>query len=268
MDGGQLVEGQVLWLNNTTDGEGGAVFARDARAYPYFADYQSNQALRGGALYIQGTPDWFFQRTSFEENNAMDGGAIYIETGESVKVCRTTFLLNSAQSGGALWASRIGTLSLASSVWTQNRADEGASVYTEDIESLDLSQLTMTENSDVGLSNIEVKGIAPWSIHNSILWRNGTELSFEEAPSLISNLVDESVGAEGTNLSGDPSFVAPYSSAPETWDLAVRADSQVIDAGDDSLIRNDFCNQDVNAQPRVQGAAVDMGAYEFVVDSV
>ena len=82
-------------------------------------------------------------------------------------------------------------------------------------------------------------------------------------PSLLSNLLDESVGAEGTNLSGNPSFVAPYSSAPETWDLAVRADSQVIDAGDDSLIRNDFCNQDVNAQPRVQGAAVDMGAYEF-----
>ena len=23
LDGGQLVEGQVLWLNNTTDGEGG-----------------------------------------------------------------------------------------------------------------------------------------------------------------------------------------------------------------------------------------------------
>ena len=121
----------------------------------------------------------------------------------------------------------------------------------------------MTENSEVGMTNIEVRGLAPWSIHNSILWRNGIELTFEETPSLLSNLLDESVGVGGTNLSGNPSFVAPYSSAPETWDLGVRANSQVIDAGDDSLIRNDFCNQDANAQPRVQGAAVDMGAYEF-----
>ena len=36
---------------------------------------------------------------------------------------------------------------------------------------------------------------------------------------------------------------------------------------DDSLIRNDFCNQDVNAQPRVQGAA-DMGAMSLLPVSV
>ncbi len=263
LDGGQLVEGNVAWLDNTAEGDGGAIFARDARAYPYFAEYRNNRAQRGGSVYIQNSPDWFFQRTLFEDNSAVEGGAVYVESGESVKVCRTIFLGNDAQIGGAVKADRVETLSIASSVFTHNRANAGASLYTQDIESLGLSQLTLTENSEVDQSNIEVLGLSPWGMSNSILWRNGVEYTADQVPDLRSNLVDESVGASGTNLSGSPSFVAPYSSAPETWDLGVKADSLVIDAGDDSLIRNDFCNQDVNAQPRIQGEAVDIGAYEF-----
>ena len=263
LDGGQLVEGRVEWLENSTAGFGGALFASSARAYPYFATYVGNSALRGGAVYIQNTLDWFFQRTDFQDNDATLGGAIYAEAGEEVKVCRTKILGNRATRGGALYLERVSEVSVASTVFTHNQASEGASLYTQDIGVLDLSQLTLFENSDAGFANVVVKGVQAWTIHNSVLWRNGTELESDILPALEYNLLDDSLGTQGTNLSEDPRFLAPYSEAPESWDLGVRADSALIDAGNDALIRTDFCNQDVDAGTRSVGGAVDIGAYEY-----
>ena len=159
---------------------------------------------------------------------------------------------------------RIDMLAIASSVFTHNTADEGASVYTQNTDELDLTQLTMTENGDVGKSNIHVNGSSPWHVYNSILWRNGIAFSGDTSPALEYNLLESVTGLSDTNLSGDPRFQAPFSQAPETWDLSVQSDSVVIDAGSDDLIRSDFCNQDVTAGPRSLGNAVDIGAYEFV----
>ena len=263
LDGGQLVEGQVLWQDNLSDGDGGALFARQARAYPYFADYRDNRALRGGAIYIQNTFDWFLQRTHFQGNSATAGGAVYAEAGEGLKVCRTFWVGNNATQGGGLYVDRVSKFSVASAVFTHNQAEIGASLYTKDISDMGLSHLTLTENGDVGLSNIAVFGADPWSIHNSILWRNGIEFEADVAPQLEYNLLDSTVNLDGSNVSGEPGFLAPFSSAPESWDLSVRSDSLVIDAGADGLTRQDFCNQDVNAGPRRVGEAVDIGAYEY-----
>jgi uncharacterized repeat protein (TIGR01451 family) len=56
-------------------------------------------------------------------------------------------------------------------------------------------------------------------------------------------------------LTDDPRFVSPA-----TGDYGLRADSPAIDAGDSSAIA---AVTDLDGNPRILGAAVDLGAYEF-----
>ncbi len=66
----------------------------------------------------------------------------------------------------------------------------------------------------------------------------------------------DTIEVRSANQSGDPRFVNA-----SAGDLHLRAGSSAIDAGDDPQGRS--LPADADGHPRVQGAAIDLGAYEF-----
>ena len=265
MKDGQLIESRVRWANNHSAGGGGAVFAKNSRAYPYFAEYVSNTTEgNGGALYLQESPEWSIQRAHFENNQAMDGGALYVDAGDDIKVCRTFFIRNIGQGGGgAMSVSRTRSVRVASSVFTGNQASRGASLVGDSISSGSVTNVTMNQNVSAEEPNLVLTGPDRWTFENSILWQNGIVYEADVEPVFRTNIVDATFNGGEGNLSEDPRLRSTIDQNADTWDLSLRSDSPAIDAGDSSLIEADFCNQDVDAEARVVGASVDIGAYEF-----
>src|SRR5690606_18471097 len=69
----------------------------------------------------------------------------------------------------------------------------------------------------------------------------------------------------GGNIDADPLFVNPVdpASAPTTTgDLRLRPSSPAVDAGDNDALLPGLTT-DLDGNPRIQGSAVDMGAYEY-----
>ncbi|MDR1288249.1 MAG: hypothetical protein LBK08_11625, partial [Treponema sp.] len=116
-------------------------------------------------------------------------------------------------------------------------------------------------------------------IRNSIIWGNGTSHVYNDdsTPSYAYSLV-EGLNPSGTgNLNGnsagnDPLFADPRlpASAPSTaGDYRLQGDSPAINKGSNSFYAAGLTpnlsgiTTDRDGNPRFNGAAVDMGAYEW-----
>ncbi len=111
------------------------------------------------------------------------------------------------------------------------------------------------------------------TIRNSIIWGNGDEYDYDDAmesQSIIeSSLVGKPnpQGPDGIDLakvSPATLFVSPkdFSEAPtEAGDYRLKPGSPAIDKGNDEFVKGIETDRDGN--PRIVGAAVDLGAYEY-----
>lgn len=121
--------------------------------------------------------------------------------------------------------------------------ESGVRGWARDGGKVAITNLTATANASVGLQASGASG-ADMSVSNTILFENGTDALFESV-------------AESHNLIGeDPRFLDP-----ETGDFRLALGSPAIDAGDNVPVGG-LGPLDLDLQPRVQGLAVDVGAYE------
>lgn len=112
------------------------------------------------------------------------------------------------------------------------------------------------------------------SMRNSLFWGNTGEgslgsISIESGSLTIANSLVQGCGASGVawdtscgddsggNLDAEPMFVNL-----SQGDYRLRAGSPAIDAGDDSAFPSSVV-EDLSGSPRIFGASVDMGAYEY-----
>ncbi|MEM6297390.1 MAG: T9SS type A sorting domain-containing protein, partial [Bacteroidota bacterium] len=261
------------------------------------ADFSTsdNPLSRGGAWYNEasnGTSSPTIQNVIFRANAADVSGGMYnfiIGSGvASPEITNTQFVRNTARVGGAIY--NLGTNGTASPVLTNNlfvgnyASFKGAAVRnwvhsSGGTASPEIINCTFVGNyADEGAAIHSVaqgSGVSVSLIRNSIFWNNASPsgITFHNennaAPDIAYSLVQEanasainSGTAAGTNVGAnmvyatDPLFV---DEAAEDFRLA--ATSSVIDAG---VAGFNTSTRDLGGATRVDGAAIDFGAYESV----
>jgi hypothetical protein len=200
----------------------------------------------------------------------------------------------SGAAGGGIWHQES-TPVLINVTMSGKQAIYGGGMYNYSSSPV-LTNVTISGNraNSVG-GGMENYDSSP-SIRNSVIWGNGPDNvyddSFSGAPtpsytySLVEGLNPSGMGnLNGTNSANDPLFVSPaaYTAAPTTaGDYHLQAGSPAINKGSDGLYPanvndaifpsglsgvakaaiNAALGKDPDGNTRMQGTAIDMGAYE------
>lgn len=195
-----------------------------------------NQASRGGGLCVQFTTATI-TNSIISHNSASYGGGLYSDTGTLILYNSVVTRNMSPKQQGAGITVGGGLLRSTNSTICYNES-EGIAVFVGVLELV---------NSIVAANE---GGVIGYLISSKSLFRNNVIHNTYN----FSGLPDPS-GTNG-NINLDPRFVnPPYN------DFHILTDSPCIDTGDDSVVAAG--QTDLDGQPRIQGAHVDMGAYEF-----
>ncbi len=318
--GMRSIRGHVLrdceFVNNKSSHGGGLAPLRDIKVYD--SNFMNNMASgAGGGVRVDSSGgSILFQDCLFQMNSAHRyGGGRFARA----RLLRCVFIENEAESIGGLSLNSVdGFSQLISCIVMSNSATNGdvGGVQLMGQGILLVSESLIVGNSSTGRgggiqssgSNTRVvnstivgnyapelggiDGASPVTIENSILWGNTDDISSPERAQLggafhnVSNSVIEGLSDffGSGNIGGDPMFLDSLGpdSIPNTGDEDYRlsADSPAIDAGDDSLVANDWLDLDEDgdtAEPVpfdldgnarfIDGgsglATVDIGAYEW-----
>lgn len=202
---------------------------------------------------------------TFEGNSAVQGGAIWFDRGNLV-VLNTTFRANTSESdGGAIDNEGDGELTVINSVFEANRTSGvGGAIWPGGT----IVNCTFFDNTAVTAGAL-VRG----DVVNSIFWLNnqsGAGLPTGDAQ-LRFSMVDFVFEGEGIVIADSPGFdddnMPHLSARSECRDSgsteALPADLWDLDADGDT---EEPLPVDLSGSRRVAGTAVDLGAYEFVLD--
>jgi hypothetical protein len=240
----------------------------------------------GGGLF---NPDGKVQlvNCTLRGNTAVWGGAL-MNLGPSVTLVNCHLVGNRAlMLAGGLY-NYEGTATLANCRVVGNTADYaevagGAALYNLD-GGLTLGDCTVADNrSPNGMAIASFQWGAPAAlavqVANSILFNGGNEIWSNIRAAVEVTYSDVQGGWTGAgNLSADPQFIQRGTRSIEgEWidgDYRLKASSPAIDAGSDAALSADNLDMDADGdtaellpfdldnEPRIEGAKVDMGAYE------
>ncbi len=218
--------------------------------------FTGNKASAGGGMYNIGSNPTIIN-VSFSDNHALDGGGLY-NYSSSPNITNVVFFGNQAsQSGGAILNSQSSTLVLTNATISGNQAQYGG-----------------------GLFNAEFSYPI---IRNSIFWGNSATIGPENlilgssTPTYSYSLVQGcspsglwdtlKCGTDGGNnrTDADPLFVTPVSavSAPTTsGDYRLQKNSPALNVGNNAF---NTTVTDLDTNPRIANAIIDLGAYEYQV---
>ena len=242
---------------NRTDGHGGAI---DAGIFSYLAGVvdnviTDNSAEYGGALYLDAYVSGTLDGNTIARNSAeTDGGGVYLGGAGVACILRNNSISHNTAGrwGGGLYIGGTNP-SLTNNTIFQNSASEGGGVYLRNRAWAMLTNDTIADNIGGGLYQSDYYAVMP-ELTNCILWGNGDyDLGGAPVDVTYSDIGVGFVEAEG-NISADPMFVGG-------GDYHLQSGSPCIDAGDSSA--PDLLATDKDGNPRIVGAAVDMGAYEW-----
>jgi hypothetical protein len=234
--------------NNRSKAAGGAIFSNGINGKCNVeyrqCEWRGNVATTyGGALYniarVSGENSPLFYNCLFTENQAFTGGVMYFlasDTGTSVpKIVHCTFTANRANYGVAVYAN----------------AGDGTAVGNCSPQISNSILYGNTAFLGHGRSFRNVNGRI--QIQNSLI---------EEADATIANSGTSSVAGYGTLTVGNGMLYNQNPKWLSTTDLLLLPESPLIDRGTSAVLTG-LSAMDLEGQPRIQGNAPDMGAYEF-----
>ncbi|MEL6499177.1 MAG: choice-of-anchor Q domain-containing protein [Planctomycetota bacterium] len=256
------------FVRNLCPGSGGALRYSNADGTVIDSRFVENEASQAGALLAAGTCDVEVYNCVFTENSALAdgdgnfrGGAIAANGGgaseASITIFNSLFDGNIASGAGAIDANTASNIDVINSTFINNVSDEfGSAIW-------------------------KTSGTADARVFNSVFSDNvpsddqirlNSSAGIEEASF---NLINGGFVAPGTNnIQADPMFVDA-----SNGDYSLQPDSPAIDAGSSSLYLSPTLS-DLAGNPRAQddpdtadvgeaiiGAVIDMGAFEFTVES-
>ena len=245
------------------------------------ATIESNIAnSRGGGIYIGSSSNPFINNAIISNNNSGSaGGGIYSESSNPT----LTNLVVSGNStnidGGGIFLSTgpsavLNNLLISGNTTNSNSGTEGGGLHLFDSD-ITLTNLTIVGNFSA-LGGGVVNNFGTVSIHNSIIWGNDDSSSVDSNASSYANFnawtsiqfstVEIIAGSQngGNNSGADPLFMSPINvaNAPTTaGDFQLQSSSPAIDAGSSALYTSSI-NNDLAGNARINGSAIDMGAYE------
>lgn len=254
-----------------SSGMGGGIFAQagsitssdstlsgnSAIGAPYvagFGNFSSDQGF-GGAVFSVGSLT--ITGTTLFDNTATSGGAIanmaFGATPELIQITNSTISGNTASSlGGAIW-SMAGGLNISNSSVTRNHAEYGAAgIMAQHWMTQDISQHPLQLHSTIIADNHAIYGMADIETVVAGVTIQGSN-----------NFIDETnLPAPGDTLAGDPMLSPLADNGGPTWTHSPLPASPLIDAGNNVEVVE--FDQRGPGFPRAIGAAVDIGAIEFV----
>ena len=240
-------------------------------------------ACGGGIYVIDGSPQ--FNNLAVRGNLAgKDGGGIaLLENSANVVLLNTSIQGNRAAFNGGGLYQKDSSFSATNAVFSGNRSyDTGGAIYSYVATTpITLTNTTISGNRARFNGGAVANRVGTILLENSIIWNNisnnaptiynnnGGTISAQS--SLLENAYatgswDSSWGTDaGNNLDIDPLFISPIdvtATPTHTGDLRLDLLSPAADAGDSTL---NGTVTDIDKQPRVQGASIDLGAYESTI---
>ena len=229
----------------------------------------------GGGIYVLvGAPVRFANLTVDDNFAARFGGGLYYGGGrDSASLTCAVVAGNKAEEGGGIFGSK-GRMSLTNVLVAGNESTSGYGAIAGSGCSATLTNVTVAGNRGDGITDSDMPSV-PLLIRNSIVWGN-TGVSVRDAyPQYVRSLAEGvqlsgNEGFDGTNPVYNPSFVAPVvpSRTTSNSDYSVADNSPLVDAGDNGVYLAargvaDFSGEtDLAGKARLQGARIDVGAYE------
>jgi len=225
----------------------------------------------GGAVMALPLSGFIIEDCLFEGNSANLGGGLYSKNAAgTVNKCEFTGNMARAK-GGAIYA-ESSVLSITNSIFSENTAGAsgsgatgGGAVFTLGAGAT-IANCTFYNNSTHYKQNgggAIYNFLATTVIANSIFWGNtttvGTQVYSLYSPNTTihhCNIDQPGFESGNGNMRRDPLWADP-----EAGDFRLQAGSPCIDAG--TLDALGLPELDFEGGPRVSGAAVDIGAYEF-----
>jgi predicted outer membrane repeat protein len=223
---------------NSSEGDGGAIFASGATVDITGVTFQSDSGYVGGVLYV--------------------GGA------SNVTLNADTFMLNSASLfGGAISADRS-TLLANNSLFVLNTAGNEGDVLTGYLADITLNNVTMSGNNGSAENAITMTE-GSLTVDNSILYGDlGPEINPTSVTVEVNNSDIEGGYAGTDNADVDPEFVRNpgTDSSSDIGNERLAPDSPLLGAGNVAYVTT---TTDLAGNPRVVDGSVDMGAYQQLV---
>ena len=270
--GAPTISGSVF-TQNSSGAMGGGMFNIDG-ALSVISDslFTQNTSGKGGGMrnyvnaHVTVTNSVFSYNIANEEGGGMDN-----RKNSNVLVVSCQFIGNTAGSGGGMHnyvgkAVATGNPTIINSLFVGNSASSGSAMRNNDPDPLIINS-TFVNNTN-GPAIRSRNGSQP-ELFNSIVWGNpGGALSWANAASEpIVSFSDIEGGHPGAgNIDADPLFVSP--SGPDANPLTLEDNdyrlglgSPAIDTGTNAAPNLPLT--DLDGSPRIAGAIVDMGAYEF-----
>lgn len=224
----------VQFINNGTDGYGGAVWNRNTSKTRYVeCEFTNNTANYGGAIFEYSSPSTI-DKCTFIENQAVpsaesggNGGAIFVSYESPLNIVNSVFLKNSAKIGGGI---------------------DGGGMDENDVT---IDHSTFSRNT--GLYNtggLFIDG----TVTNSIFWESSVDLT-------RTITVNYSFGTGDTTGIGNINSIAPGSDMfiNDKENLMLDPSSPAIDSADPAST----VTHDIKGSARPSGTVRDMGALEF-----
>lgn len=242
-------------MNNTAGEFGGALDSSDGTVHVTITDttISGNSAVNaGGGIYsIISNSTFTVNHTTLSSNSAMTGGAIRNDFA-SMTLANSTVSGNTAQYGGGIYSGDSGTTNLINSTVTKNTSTTGGlggGIYNPD----DAPGATNLSNTIVAeqLSGADCAGLGIISHGHNMDSLNTCNLN-----------------TTGDIHDGNANLGPLADNGGPTLTHALHADSDAIDAGDDSVCAADpINNKDQRNVARPIGPHCDIGSYEAPLPS-
>ena len=256
----------------------------------------------GGGIYIYNNSSntgggiFRIERCFFVNNYATQGGAIYVadevqNRNNNISLINQCVVYNNAagergavvNAGGGIYLDGAATV-VNSSIFNNENGGLRLSSVSKVVNS------TVARNTGAGIDLLAPAGGKDFNVFNSIVWGN-TLLSAEFPPNFKNSAYHEVVTAVGTPADSNGNIyvtkenrgeaMAPMFDAPSVktsydrdfdwrqtayplWSWNVLEGSVMHDKGDATFYsESDYGSQDMAGRARVNGSAIDIGAYEF-----